>query len=42
MFPDTEIKMEVDEDEDYNVNPIQSIFKHKKKSTIKKGAKGKK
>jgi hypothetical protein len=42
MFPDTEIKMEVDEDEDYNVNPIQSTVKHKQKSTIKKGAKGKK
>jgi hypothetical protein len=41
MFPDIEIKMEVDEDEDYNVNPIQSTVNHKHKSTIKKGAKGK-
>jgi hypothetical protein len=42
MFLDTEIKMEVDEDEDYNINPIQSTVKHKNKSAIKKGAKGKK
>jgi hypothetical protein len=34
--------MEVGVDEDYNVNPIQSIVKHKHKSTIKKSAKGKK
>jgi hypothetical protein len=42
MFPDTKIKMEVDEDEYYNVNPIQSTVKNKHKSTIKKGFKGKK
>jgi hypothetical protein len=42
MFLDTEIKMEVDEDGDYIVNPIKSTIKNKKKSTIKKGSKGKK
>ena len=42
MFLDLEIKMEVDVNEDYNANPIQSTVKHKHKSTIKKSAKGKK
>jgi hypothetical protein len=42
MFLDPEINMEVDVDEDYNVNPIQSTVKHKQKLTIKKSAKGKK
>jgi hypothetical protein len=42
MFLDTEIKMKMDEDEDYNVNPIQSTDKHKKKSIINKGTKGNK
>jgi hypothetical protein len=42
MFPNTEIKIEVDEDEDYNVNPTQSTIKHKQKSTIKKGVRGNK
>ena len=41
MFLDTEIKMEVDEDGDYNINPIKSTVKNKQKSSIKKGAKGK-
>jgi hypothetical protein len=36
MFSDTEIKMEVDTDEDYNVNPIKTTVKHKQKLTSKK------
>jgi hypothetical protein len=34
--------MEIDEDEDYTMNPIHSLVKQKHKSTIKKSAKGKK
>jgi hypothetical protein len=34
--------MEIDEDEDYNMNLVQSPVKHKQKSTSKKSAKGKK
>jgi hypothetical protein len=34
--------MEIDEDEDYTMNPIHSPVKQKHKSTSKKSAKGKK
>jgi hypothetical protein len=42
VFHDTEINMEVDTDEDYNVDPIKPTVKHKQKLTSKKSAKGKK
>jgi hypothetical protein len=42
IFLDPEIKMEIDVDEDYTMNPIHSPVKKKHKSTIKKSAKGKK
>jgi hypothetical protein len=42
MFPDAEVKMEEDTDEDYNVGSIKPTIKHKQKSTNKKGAKDKK
>jgi hypothetical protein len=41
LFPDIDIKMEEDTDEDYNVNPIKPTVKHKQKLTSKKSAKGK-
>jgi hypothetical protein len=42
IFLNPEIKMEIDEDEDYTMNPVQSPVKQKQKSTSKKSAKGKK
>jgi hypothetical protein len=42
IFLDREIKMEIDKDEDYTVNPIHSPVKKKHESTSKKNAKGKK
>jgi hypothetical protein len=42
IFLNPDIKMEIDEDEDYTMNPVQSPVKKKHKSTIKKNAKGKK
>jgi hypothetical protein len=42
MFLDPKIKMEVDTNEYYNVNPIESTIKHKQELTSKRSAKGKK
>jgi hypothetical protein len=42
IFLNPEIKMEIDEDEDYTMNPIHSPVKKKHKSTSKKSEKGKK
>ena len=42
VFLDTDIKMEEDTYEDYNVGSIKPTVKHKQKSTSKKGATDKK
>ena len=42
IFINPDVKMEIDEDEDYTMNPVQSPVKQKHKSTNKKSAKGKK
>jgi hypothetical protein len=42
IFPNPDIKREIDEDEDYTMSPVQTPVKQKHKSTSKKNAKGKK
>ena len=42
IFPNPDIKREINEDEDYTMSPIQSPVKQKHKSTNKRNEKGKK
>jgi hypothetical protein len=41
IFINPKINIEIDEDEDYTMNPVQSPVKQKHKSTSKKNEKGK-
>jgi hypothetical protein len=42
IFPNPDLKREVDENEDYTICPVQTPFKWKQRSTSKKNEKGKK